>query len=344
MHLCALCFSTPLKIKEQHFRPVTTTSLPCSISSGTDGEDSYAEDVMNNNNNNNNYATNLASSTKRMPKLYFKDDINHVQNVAIPQTVRSKLNAPPTKRFIPSIDELKKQLVNSDIDISEIKIGSVRGGPMVQVQEEEDEEVLENGEMEEDDEGMDFKDEYGQMGYNESNCEDQDNEDNSEDAEEEGASTSNQSFYDYDLGEHFLFKTEGDSESNYEDDGIMTPNFGMVDELYRRASMAANASGSSEVPTSVRRRTFHNPCKLCKKVFPSLSMLKKHAKTHLNEDGGSQHICKFCFDYFASPAALSKHLSSHLEENPNVCKLCSKSFTSWVSLILISKKFRCLLI
>lgn len=286
--------------------------------SGTDdgdGEDTYVDDLINNNNSK--YATNL-SVTKAMPRLVHKDDITKKEgsnHVAISQNQNEypkiKINANNVKRVVPSLEELKKQLVNSDIDISEIKM---------RCEDEEEAEDVDDGGIMEYNEGDEFLEESYSK---EESLEDHDpaNEDISEDAE--GEEESNQSFYyDQELGGHFLFKaSDQDSESNYEDDGIMTPNFGMVEELYHRANLAATTSISNDpsVPANSRRRTFHNPCKLCNKVFPSLSMLKKHAKTHLNEDGQHLHLCKFCFQYYPNASSLSKHLRVHTEENPNVC-------------------------
>ncbi|XP_021950164.1 zinc finger protein 583 [Folsomia candida] len=326
----ALSKGTTLKIKEQHF----VAAIP-STSSITDGDgDLCAEDVINNNNNNSKYATNSNSLTKRMPKLFHKDDItkegsHHVAISQIQQNPRHRINANNVRRVVPSIEELKRQLVNSDIDISEIKMTYEEDDEEGEDEEEDGQGgIMEYNEGDEEIKGQAYK----QEGYEDQDAEDGseevDEEEEEEEEEEESASTSNQSFYDTDMGEQFLFGQDPDSESNYDEDGIMTPNFGMVDELYRRASMAASTStsSSSDPSASNRRRTFHNPCKLCNKIFPSLSMLKKHAKTH------NTHICKFCFDCFPSAAGLSKHLRVHSEENPNVCQECNKSFTSWATL------------
>lgn len=113
---CCVCYRTTLKIKEQHF----VAAIP-STSSITDGDgDLCAEDVINNNNNNSKYATNSNSLTKRMPKLFHKDDItkegsHHVAISQIQQNPRHRINANNVRRVVPSIEELKRQLVNSDI-------------------------------------------------------------------------------------------------------------------------------------------------------------------------------------------------------------------------------------
>jgi hypothetical protein len=374
------------------FHVSTTTS------SGTDadGEDNTnsTEEMLRLNNNNNNIINNNEVPDKFQKNLTFQSSKNNMRhfiknnipihsrrgllleegmspvggnninnnNVIKPRLIRGG------KVLAPSIEDLKRQLLKSDIDISEIQMAGVDVSEEMDDDEDEGDystaaydenndenyhqtDDLEEGEVRHPEMKGDIRRNFNhsEMGYDDEDEEEEQEEDRdmSGEEEEEGGvgSTSNQSFYDQDAAGHFVFggtsEADGESEANYDDEGIVTPSFGMFDELYRHADLSGggganseehNTSGEEPSSGGGRKRKYFNPCKLCKKNFPSLSMLKKHAKTHLNEEGGSQHVCKFCFEYFPTSAGLSKHLRVHAGENPNVCNICSKSFTSWATL------------
>ena len=64
-------------------------------------------------------------------------------------------------------------------------------------------------------------------------------------------------------------------------------------------------------------------CRLCNKEFQTITMLRVHTKTHVNQ-------CPFCSENFLTPQALQDHMKENHEADPSAverqCSLCK--FTS----------------
>ncbi|XP_059499907.1 zinc finger and BTB domain-containing protein 16-like [Stegostoma tigrinum] len=65
-------------------------------------------------------------------------------------------------------------------------------------------------------------------------------------------------------------------------------------------------------------------CQECQRLFPSLTALKRHIKSHT---GGGAHQCQYCHHQFADEAALKSHKQVHQGEKPYQCGQCKKKFT-----------------
>ncbi|XP_060678217.1 zinc finger and BTB domain-containing protein 16-A-like [Hemiscyllium ocellatum] len=65
-------------------------------------------------------------------------------------------------------------------------------------------------------------------------------------------------------------------------------------------------------------------CRECQRLFPSLTALKRHLRSHHGDTG---HQCQFCRHHFSDEAALRSHKQVHQGEKPYQCTHCNKKFS-----------------
>lgn len=78
----------------------------------------------------------------------------------------------------------------------------------------------------------------------------------------------------------------------------------------------------SHIRYAHRNLTDH-ACKICGKVFPSLTRMQYHVNRH---SWKRDKVCKFCPKAFFREAVLKIHMRSHTNERPYICEVCAKSF------------------
>ncbi|EFA03435.1 zinc finger and SCAN domain-containing protein 2-like isoform X1 [Tribolium castaneum] len=66
------------------------------------------------------------------------------------------------------------------------------------------------------------------------------------------------------------------------------------------------------------------PCPSCNEIFPRMSLLDKHAKTH---EAAKIHTCKVCNKEFSRFNHLKRHMTSHSVVRPFSCEICGKRFS-----------------
>jgi KRAB domain-containing zinc finger protein len=65
-------------------------------------------------------------------------------------------------------------------------------------------------------------------------------------------------------------------------------------------------------------------CPSCSDVFPKMSLLEKHTKSH---EGAKVHTCKVCSKEFSRFNHLKRHMTSHSVVRPFSCDVCAKKFS-----------------
>ncbi|KAJ6635989.1 Zinc finger protein [Pseudolycoriella hygida] len=65
-------------------------------------------------------------------------------------------------------------------------------------------------------------------------------------------------------------------------------------------------------------------CDICGRLFPDISAVIRHSKTHTNE--GKRFFCSVCNSGFNKKTNLEFHLRIHTNERPYKCEQCPKSF------------------
>lgn len=65
-------------------------------------------------------------------------------------------------------------------------------------------------------------------------------------------------------------------------------------------------------------------CTLCRKVFDSRTLFRKHVVTHFKDKGV---VCKHCEKWFKNQSSLARHVRTHSGEKPFLCLLCDRSFS-----------------